>query len=110
MRGDIDAAAFTLGSTKTTDTEEWFEFFEGSDTNYDASYQIFAAKYAELQTARGFLSTQQRHSVSLTSLPVAGRPGEITPQEWDAALTDEMLSFNSILKKIKASFQVHLSR
>jgi acyl transferase domain-containing protein/acyl carrier protein len=106
MRGDIDAAAFTLGSTKTTDTdEEWFDFFEGSDTNYDASYQIFAAKYAELHTAGGCLSTQQRHNVNVTCLPVVGRPREITPQEWDAAISEEMVSFNSLLKIIKASFK-----
>jgi acyl carrier protein len=110
LRGDIYAAAFTFGSTKTIDNDEsWFDFFDESDAdiNYGALYQISAAKCAELHTADDGLSNQQQ--LSLKGLQVAGRPGEMTTKEWEAALSAEMSSFNALLKNVKASMNVSSS-
>ena len=105
MRGDIGAAAFTFGSTEKADiNERWFDFFGVSDdTEFGALYQISAAKYAELHTAEYDIFTQQRYDVSTTCMTVAGWPGEITPLEWDAALSAEVSSFNLLLQKVKDS-------
>ena len=107
MRGDIDAAAFTFGSTEKADIDErWFDFFGVSeDTQYGALYQISAAKCTELHTAECNLFIQQRHDVNTTCMTVAGRPGEITPLEWDEAFSTEVSSFRSLMKKVKDSFQ-----
>ena len=108
MRGDIDAAAFTFGSTEKADIDErWFDFFGVSDDThkYGALYQMSAAKYAEQHTAKYNLFIQQRHDVNTKCMTVAERPGEITPLEWDAALSAEVSSFDSLLKKVKDSFR-----
>ena len=109
MRGDIDAAAFTFGNTEKADVDErWFDFFGVSvDTQHGGLYQISAAKYAELHTAECDIFIQQQHNANTTCMTVPGRPGEITPLEWDAAFSAEVSTFNSLLKKVKDSFQMN---
>jgi hypothetical protein len=112
MRGDIDAAAFTFGSTEKADIDErWFDFFGVSDDThkYGALYQMSAAKYAEQHTAKYNLFIQQRHDVNTKCMTVAERPGEITPLEWDAAFSAEVSSFDSLLKKVEDSFHFNMS-